>query len=358
MENKDNEMDDFIDFILSDTEKEKEKELNLSHPSVEYEEKEREAADKILQDKEVDEMPYYTCKRFSGEERGVCDKINRLGKWLKNKDGLNMQPIIDTLLKDDKTCTDLNPEYQKPLEYLYKTNKIKDITFKDGVYSSKRLINCELVRGDEGEWLYVNKLNSSWSDLAELLTTLFIKGDKIDELKKMNSTEIKKYLSDLREGGLKNSRDITKSHLFRLFKKYFINTDYRDFTYNTQKNTKIGDAIEDLTVQLLEKKGFKLLYQGGNGDFIDMKYGVDLIMELDGEIFLVQVKSKDYEAQRSMDQPYYRYIDIFAGQTKDQNGIKIFDRENLTEGQFIGKDILKENLDYLMDKFYDTGDIS
>ena len=39
METEDNEMGEFIDFILTPTEKEKEKELNLSHPSVEFEEK-------------------------------------------------------------------------------------------------------------------------------------------------------------------------------------------------------------------------------------------------------------------------------------------------------------------------------
>ena len=359
MENHDNEMNDFIDFILTDTEKQKEEELNLSHPSVEFEKKEREAADKILMDKEVDsQTTYYTCRRFSGDERGLCEKINKLGKWLKNKDGLDMQPIIDTLLKDDKTCDDLNPKYQQPLKYLYSTGKFKDITETNGVYSSQRLINCELVRNELGEWIYVNKLNTSWSDLAELLTTLFIKGGKIEELKKMNSTEIQNHLSSLRKGGMKGNKDVTKSHLYRLLKKYFTNTDYRDFTYNTEKNTKIGDAIEDLTVQLLEKKGFKLLYQGGNGDFIDMKYGIDLIMELEGEIFLIQVKSKEYEAKNSMSNSYYKYVDIFAGQTKDQNGIMLYDRDKMKDGEFIGQDMLKQNLDYLMDKFYDTGNIS
>ncbi len=28
------------------------------------------------------------------------------------------------------------------------------------------------------------------------------------------------------------------------------------------------------------------------------------------------------------------------------------------DGEFIGKDILKENLDYLINKFYDTGDVN
>ena len=359
METENKEMSEFIDFILSDEEKNKEKELGLSHPSVEYEKKEREAADKIMADKEVDNSaPYYACKRFSGDSRGVCDKIHRLGMWLKNKDGLNMQPIIDTLLQDERSCSDLNPDYQEPLKYLHNTGKFDDITLENGKYTSKRLISCELVRDELGNWIYVNKLNTSWSDLAELLTTLLIKGDKIEELSKLNGTEIKNYLLNLRNGGNPTRQDVTTSHLYRLFKKYFDTKEYRDFTYNTEKNTKIGDAIEDLTVKLLEKQGFKLLYQGGNGDFIDMKYGIDLIMELEGTIYLIQVKSKAAAAQRSIDNQYYRYIDIFAGQTPDQNGIMIYDRDAMKDGEFIGKDILKENLDYLINKFYDTGDVN
>tara|TARA_Y100000401_G_C8307371_1_gene217748 strand:- start:19 stop:1104 length:1086 start_codon:yes stop_codon:yes gene_type:complete len=359
METEDNEMGEFIDFILTPTEKEKEKELNLSHPSVEFEEKEREAADKIMLDKEADAAtPYYACHRFSGDARGVCDKIHKLGMWLKEKDGLDMQPIIDTLLKEEKTCTDLNPDYQEPLKYLHSTGKFEDINVKDGIYTSKRLISCELVRDELGNWIYVNKLNTSWSDLAELLTTLLIKGDKISELSKLNITEVKNYLLGLRQGGNPTRQDVTPSYLYRLFKKYFDTKEYRDFTYNTEKNTKIGDAIEDLTVKLLEKQGFKLIYQGGNGDFIDMKYGIDLIMELEGEIYLIQVKSKAAAAKRSVDQKYYRYIDIFAGQTPDQNGIMLYDRDKMKDGEFIGKDILQENLDYLMNKFYDTGDLN
>ena len=76
METENNERNEFIDFILSDADKEKE--LGLSHPSVEYEAKEREAADKIMLDKEAEEAtPYYACHRFSGNARGVCDKIHR-----------------------------------------------------------------------------------------------------------------------------------------------------------------------------------------------------------------------------------------------------------------------------------------
>jgi len=59
------DMDEFIDFILNDEVKQKEKELGLEHPSVEYESKEREAANKILEEKEIRErLSYHACNRF------------------------------------------------------------------------------------------------------------------------------------------------------------------------------------------------------------------------------------------------------------------------------------------------------
>ena len=91
MINKDEEMEDFMDFILTNNDEDKEKELGLSHPSPEFEAKEREAADQIELEKEIDrQTPYYTCNRFQGDSKGICEKIHSLGPWLKDKDGLNM----------------------------------------------------------------------------------------------------------------------------------------------------------------------------------------------------------------------------------------------------------------------------
>ena len=199
-------------------------------------------------------------------------------------------------------------------------------------------------------WLGI-KLNTSWSDIAELLTTLFMRGGKIDELKQMNVAEIKNFLYNLRTEGNPTRKKPQTSHLYRLLEKYFTAYEYDEFTYNTRKNTVIGDEIEDLTIKLLEKQNFKLLYRGSNGDFIDMKYGIDMIMELKGELYLIQVKSKSNAAKMAMDYPNYRYIDLFAGETPDNNGIMLYDRDSMKEGEFIAKDTLQDNLDYLINKY-------
>jgi hypothetical protein len=328
---------DIMDFILNDVET---YDNGLSHPSVEFEENERKEADRITMEKEID---YKCCERFYGNEKLVCDNIRKLGSWLGDYDGLNMKDIVNKLLEDDKQCEDMNPKYQKPMGYLYKTGIVKDIIKKsDGTYYTKKLNNCCLVKDENGEWDYVNKLNTNYNDLSELLTTLFLKGGKIDELTKLNVAEIKSYLLNLRKNNV----------LLKLFMKYFTIDEYRDFTYNTKGNTVRGDYVEDLTKQMLEKEGYTTLYEGGNGDFIDMKYGVDLIVEKDGDISLVQVKSRAVTAKYSTTKDSYRYINIFAGESPDGNGITMYHRENgVITVSTIGKDVLNSNMEYLKKRY-------
>ena len=335
--NKEENNNDMMDFILNDNET---YDNGLSHPSVEFEENERKEADRILQEKEID---YKCCERFYGNEKLVCDNIRKLGSWLGDYDGLNMKDIVNKLLEDEKECVDMNPKYQKPMGYLHKTGKVKDIIKKsDGTYYTKKLTNCCLVKDENGEWDYVNKLNTNYNDLSELLTTLFLKGGKIEELTKMNSGEIKMYLTNIRKNNV----------LLKLFMKYFTVDEYKDFTYNTKGNTVRGDYVEDLTKQMLEKEGYTSLYEGGNGDFIDMKYGVDLIVEKDGDISLVQVKSRATTAKYSMSKDSYRYINIFAGESPDGNGITMYHRKDgLITVSVIGKDVLNSNMEYLMKRY-------
>ena len=333
MSKEQNTNEDFIDFILSE-----EKYDGLTHPSVESENKERDEADKIIENRYIE---YRCCDRFYGTEKHVCDTMNKMGSWIANRDGLGMIDVINTILNEVRECEDMNEKYQKPLEYLYKTGKVSDIIQKsDGTYYTKKLTDCCLVKDENGEWDYVNKLNSNYSDLSELLTTLFLKGGQIDKLSKMNGVEMKKFLLSLKG-----------KTMLGLLTKYFTIDEYRDFTYNTKFNTKLGDYVETLTKVLLEKEGYTTLYEGGNGDFIDMKYGVDLIMEKEGDVYLVQVKSKSYTAKRSTDKTQYRYIDIFAGESLDYNGVNLYYRsDNFTE-RFLGKDVLKNNIEYLK-QFY------
>ncbi len=327
---------DFTDFILNDGKEVNDNDLN--HPSVESEQKERDNADKIIFERMIE---YYCCDRFYGKEKLVCDNIKKLGSWISDRSGLGMIDVINNILDEARKCEDLNEKYQKPLEYLHRTGKIDDIIKKtDGTYYTKKLEKCCLIKDENGEWDYVNKLNSNYTDISELLTTLFLKGGQIEKLSLLNRTEIKNFLSDL------GTKTIEK-----LLRKYFTIDEYSDFTYNTKNNTKLGDYVETLTKTLLENEGYTTLYEGGNGDFIDMIYGIDLIMEKDGDIFLVQVKSNSKSAKFSTEKPQYRYIDIFAGESPNYNGINLYHRVNNFQEVFLGKEVLKNNMEYLK-KFY------
>lgn len=327
---------DFMDYLLND---DKETFDNgLSHPSVEFEDKERKEVDIIIENRMIE---YYCCERFYGNEKLVCDNIKKLSSWVCDKDGLDMKDNIYTVLRDAFECENLNDMYQKPLEYLHRTGIIGDIIKKsDGTYYTQKLNNCCLVKDKNGDWSYVNKLNTNYSDLAELLTTLFIKGGQIEKLSKMNSTEIKNFLLTIK------GKTLTK-----LLEKYFTSDEYEDFTYNTKNNTKIGDYVENLTKELLQEDGYVLLYEGCNGNFIDMIYGIDLIMEKEGEIYLVQVKRRAYVAKQSTSNPKYRYIDIFSGESPDYNGIMLYNRHEKFTEKFMGKNVLKKNMDYLKELY-------
>lgn len=323
---------DFMDYLLND-----DKEIyngELSQPNIDSEENERKISDEILESRMIE---YYCCDRFYGNEKLVCDNIKKLSRWVCDEDGLNMKENINFILKNLVQCEDLNKMYQKPLEYLYRTKIIDDIIKKsDGTYYTKKLSNCSLVKDKNGEWSYVNKLNANYSDLSELLTTLFIKGGQIEKLSKMNVSEIKKFLLTLKG-----------NTLTKLLQKYFTLDEYEDYTYNTRNNTKVGDYVENLTKELLLEDGFTLIYEGCNGNFIDMRYGVDFIMEKDGKIHLIQVKRRSSVAKESTTSSKYRYIDIFAGESPDHNGIMLYNRcENFDE-KFVGRNVLKKNMNYL-----------
>ena len=57
------------------------------------------------------------------------------------------------------------------------------------------------------------------------------------------------------------------------------------------------------------------MYQGGDGDFIDMVFGVDLIINSGGEVFTVQVKSSENQARKFIGSKRYQKIDFIASPT-------------------------------------------
>jgi hypothetical protein len=264
---------------------------------------------------EVRVARYQGCSHFTDPNANkLCKKISGLRAWLHRD--LGMRKVVDDMLKGLKVVQDLTDKYQEPLRILHDTGNYHDIRLVNGVYTHKRLIDAGLVLDENGEYDYVNKLNTNYSDLAELITELLVKGGKVDALANKGELGIKKYLENI------------KPVLFRLVSKYFQPEDLKQFIRNTVGLTVMGDEAEDYAGEVLHKYGMTQMYQGGNGDFIDMMFGVDLIMDYRGRTITCQVKSSERQAVSASKSNQYRKIDYFISpQNGIGSGIIIYNRE-------------------------------
>jgi hypothetical protein len=84
-----------------------------------------------------------------------------------------------------------------------------------------------------------------------------------------------------------------------------------------------GEEAEDVIEGFLSENGFEILYRGGNGDFLDMIYGTDIIVKHPKHgIKTIQVKENT---------PNWGYNVDWVG---IGNGIKIYDnktKEDITD---------------------------
>lgn len=245
---------------------------------------------------------YSKCSHFksSGNEK-LCLNLNSLGTFLY-KD-LGLKEIIDQKVRAMSKSVDFNERYQEPLKLLYQTGKFKNIKKIGDKYELDILKDLVRAYDKEGNWDFVNKLNTNYTDLAELLTELFIRGNIADKLKDKNPEELRSYLLSI------------KDKLLGVLDKYFSTEDYREFVRNTKHMSNVGERAEAEVREALERFGMKTLYQGGNGDFIDMIFGADLIMGYKGKIYLVQVKASESLMLKSFNDDKYKKVDYFASPT-------------------------------------------
>jgi hypothetical protein len=97
-----------------------------------------------------------------------------------------------------------------------------------------------------------------------------------------------------------------KSEIHTMIEEYFDDPKMLfDYTKNIQRTTQQGESAEQRVKEYLQDKGFKVEYEGGNGDLIDMAFGTDLIMSHpDFGVKTIQVKANE----KSYDQEY-EYVD-------------------------------------------------
>lgn len=278
---------------------------------------------KILKEEQLslfgDEPKYKACSHFTDkDENELCHKINNLGTFLYEESGLGLKDIIMSKMNQMMQLMDVNKDYQVPLKILHDTKKYNNphdrnyISEKNGYYENKGLKTVNRVLDKEGKFDYINKLNTNYSDLAELITELLKRGGMVQKLNTKNELGIKKYLTTI------------KDKLERVLDKYITLDEYRSFVRNSTHLSKVGEQAENNVKNILEKYGMKELYHGGDGDFIDMLFGIDLIMDDGGKTVTIQVKAKEQQALKALTNWAYKKVDFLASPT--DYGIVMYDR--------------------------------
>jgi hypothetical protein len=237
---------------------------------------------------------YNFCDRFSGnkQKKYVCSKIGSLKKLLSRYNGLDLRTVIDKQISDLQTeiPQDLQEKFIDCAIFLESLGKITEKEKNN--FIEKKVKNGKLVYLN-GEWQPINKLNTNYFDLAEILTELIYKNK--------NNTTFQAIINDP-----KTTLMNMKSEIHTMIEEYFDDPKMLfDYTKNIQRTTQQGESAEQRVKEYLQDKGFKVEYEGGNGDLIDMAFGTDLIMSHpDFGVKTIQVKANE----NSNDQEY-EYVD-------------------------------------------------
>ena len=277
-------------------------------------------------DRSYDE-PHQSCSNYEGDLNVLCKNLESLKHELHRDSGLGMKNIITDKLKPHSSPIpkeDLE-KYIQGLRILYKTGKYS----RDYIIKVKEeLDNFSRVHEDD-KWHHVNKLNTNYSDLAEFLTKMISESYGQEEIETINSLFLTQGLGQV----IRYLKTLIKP-LVGSIEKFQIE-DLKSFTKNTQKNTKIGEISEDMAVDFLKPsirsnrgshvpKGLEILYRGGNGDFIDMKFGVDIILNSEEGIKLIQVKSSENFSPSTI-RPEIDWVCI-----ANRYGVVFYDNRNLS----------------------------
>lgn len=211
----------------------------------------------------------------------LFEKMKNLKSWLYTSTGLGMMSIIDNIFTEYNYETPLNQnqidKFNRGLDLLKRSQMPLDhINLRLSQKLPGGIQNEKLVLDKNGEWDYVNKLNTNYLDLSDLLVELIKRGCE------KNYEKGKVVYESIMKDPIRGLLNI-KPYLKKLIIYYFIQNglgleDFRKFTVYSKKMSKTGQVAEDSVTAFLQSKGFLIAHSGGNGDFIDMIFGVDLII--------------------------------------------------------------------------------
>jgi hypothetical protein len=310
--------------------------LQIPSFCIGFDNRNREAVDKIISKQNEEKINKGISNVLGGS---VYNKLNSLGNWIGDEEGLNLQNVVDDILSDIKYNIqekDIEDNI-KGANTLVSYKKISENQYKFFIRNLRRkklvYVDDEGNLDPNGKWHYVNKLNTNYSDLADLLSTYL---EKAKNLGSPAATKILNTISNTTDTETIKKVLLTYKDDFKekLFGQYLESkTDLMNFTKNSTKFSKYGDQMETDVSKAFENIGYKLLYRGGNGNFIDMIFSVDLIVGREGEAKTVQVKSSESDAKRFESKKNKEAVDYLV-YPLDKERFQVIDLRN-KENNFI-----------------------
>jgi len=230
--------------------------------------------------------------------------------------------------KSIDTMLDRHKKYLSPESKQYK--KDADILKRYFNFSDEKIseiMRIKMVYDKGNNWTPINKLNTNYSDLSVLVTDILVGEEEC----------ICKLVEDLKKGGTSFLFDLVgkiNNNPEKYYRKY-IKGNFEKYVENNRKNTRLGDESELFAISEMEKLGYRLIYLTSEGSPIDTKIGVDAIMEKDGEIYKIQVKTVG-----SLSNIPVTPCDVSNPGVKKKGGVKVYKRNRI--------DVNEQYVDYLV----------
>ena len=233
----------------------------------------------------------------------ISKRLSSFKYWLYESKGLGLQQIIDFTL--DPLKNNISQEevdkYIVGVNILKSNGKINESRYQSflKLLSERKLIytDDEGKIGPNGKWHPVNKLNTNYSDLADLLTELLIRSYNSGNVVSKNI--LQRVTGNTSDEECKKILLKHKHKFQQLFDSYLVSpNELLKFTKNIKVNSGYGETLENNIINRLKDIGYNLLYQGGDGDFIDMIFSVDFIIERNGNVSTIQAKTSEYQVDK------------------------------------------------------------
>lgn len=265
----------------------------------------------------------YIKESLTQDEYKLYNNILSLGEWLytdTDKGGLGLKDIItDKLLKP----------YSEPITKIEIDNFIVGLNIlrtagyinnNKYVWWSEWIKKQRLIK-ENGFWSPLNKVNTNINAISYLIASL-IQKLKDDGIK--YGFQIENKINTNPKEGL----ELFVGKFEKIFNHYIKSVlDLKQLVEPIiGSTTDIGEKYEDVAEEFFKERDFEIKFKGGNGNFIDMIFGTDLIVYHQNYGYKrVQVKPSDFKGSRK---GYIKKGVEWLAKTKGGD-VNIFDMESL-----------------------------